>query len=195
MGTCAYGVPAFTQWYRKTLSHSTLSVDAKDQSESTGKLLSFKVRKDGGEVLAEAPEAYPGVRMNRKLVLKKDKLTDIYTALSDDEHLYDYVLILTEKPVFSQAGESINLNDSPAYSYIKDAVIRKQSFPISCKVGNASLVIHMPDKQDFEVITGEAPGIPPGNGSVLAKYDSPFCYPLIIRIKDKNFKIRTEWKF
>lgn len=31
MGTCAYGVPAFTKWYRKTLSHSTLTVDAKDQ--------------------------------------------------------------------------------------------------------------------------------------------------------------------
>lgn len=195
MGTCAYGVPAFTQWYRKTLSHSTLSVDAKDQKESTGKLLSFKARKDGGEVLAEAPDAYPGVTMNRKVTLKKNNLTDIYTALSDDEHLYDYVLILTEKPVFNQAGESIVLNSSPAYDYIKNATIRKQSSPVSCKVGNASLVIQTPDKQEFEVITGEAPGIPPGNGSVLAKYDSPVCYPLIIRIKNKNFKIRTEWKF
>lgn len=103
----------------KTLSHSTLTVDAKDQKESTGKLLAFKAYKDGGEVSAEAPDVYSGVTMERKLILKKNKLTDILTARSDEQHLYDYVLILTEKPVFSQTGEVIILNDSPSYNYIK----------------------------------------------------------------------------
>ena len=55
--------------------------------------------------------------------------------------------------------------------------------------------IEVSEGQEFEVITGEAPGIPPGNGSVLPKYDSPFCYPLIVRVKDKKLRIKTEWKF
>lgn len=195
MGTCAYGVPTFTKWYRKTLSHSTLTVDAKDQKESTGKLLAFKAYKDGGEVSAEALGAYSGVAMERRLILKKNKLTDILTARSDEQHLYDYVLMLTERPVFSQTGETIILNDSPSYNYIKNAIVRKQSSPLSCKIGKAYMKIEVPDGQEFEVIMGEAPGIPPGNGSVLPKYDSPFCYPLIVRVKDKKLRIKTEWKF
>lgn len=57
--------------------------------------------------------------MERRLILKKNKLTDILTARSDEQHLYDYVLMLTERPVFSQTGETIILNDSPSYNYIK----------------------------------------------------------------------------
>lgn len=158
-------------------------------------MLAFKAYKDGGEVSAEAPDAYSGVTMERKLILKKNKLTDILTARSDEQHLYDYVLILTEKPVFSQTGEVIILNDSPSYNYIKNAIVRKQSSPLSCKIGKAYMKIEVSEGQEFEVITGEAPGIPPGNGSVLSKYDSPFCYPLIVRVKDKKLRIKTEWKF
>ena len=133
--------------------------------------------------------------MERKLILKKNKLTDILTARSDEQHLYDYVLMLTEKPVFSQTGEVIILNDSPSYNYIKNAIVRKQSSPLNCKIGKAYMKIEVSEGQEFEVITGEAPGIPPGNGSVLSKYDSPFCYPLIVRVKDKKLRIKTEWKF
>ncbi|NDV57851.1 hypothetical protein D0T85_07010 [Bacteroides sp. 519] len=194
MGTSAYGVPAFTRWYRKTLSHSTLTVDAKDQRETIGKLVSFKATRDGGQVRAASSDAYPGIEMDRQLTLKKNKLTDVFTARSTDKHTYDYVLILTDKPIFAATGKPITLNDAPVYNYITKAETRTASAPVSCKTGSTELIIRLPENQTFEIITGEAPGIPPGNERVNEKYPTHLCYPLIIRVKDKNIKVETEWK-
>lgn len=195
MGTSAYGVPAFTRWYRKTLSHSTVTVDARDQRETIGELISFKSTKHGGQVKAKVTNAYPGVEMERQLTLDKNRLTDVFTITSTDEHLYDYVLILTEKPVFTDKGEAIVLDDAPAYNYITSATKRTASASVRCKVGGAELNISLPEAGLFEVITGEAPGIPPGNDRVNEKYPTHLCYPLIIRLKQNNLKIKTEWKF
>lgn len=195
LGTSAYGVPAFTRWYRKTLSHSTLTVDGKDQNATTGELVSFKNTKKGGEVKARATDAYLGVQMNRQLTLHKDKLTDLFSATSPEEHLYDYVLILTEKPDFARAGETVVLNDAPVYNYITNATRMTISGPVRCKVGNATLNITLPDAGQFEIITGEAPGIPPGNDRVNEKYPIHLCYPLIVRIRHKELKVKAEWEF
>lgn len=195
MGTSAYGVPAFIQWYRKTLSHSTLTVDGKDQRPTTGELISFKDTKQGGEVKARVVDAYPGIEMDRQLTLYKDKLTDLFTATSPEKQLYDYILILTEKPVFAREGESIILDDAPAYDYITNATKRTISGSVRCKVGNAALNISLPDAKQFEIITGEAPGIPPGNERVNEKYPTHLCYPLIIRLQHKELKVKTEWEF
>lgn len=195
MGTSAYGVPAFTQWYRKTLSHSTLTVDGKDQRETTGKLISFKVSKHGGQVRARVADAYPGVEMERQLTLHKDRLADQFTATSSEEHLYDYMLILTEEPVFAEEGEAVVLDDAPVYSYITNATKRRASTSVRCTVGNATLNISLPDARQFEIITGEAPGIPPGNDRVNEKYPTHLCYPIIIRLQHKELKVETEWRF
>jgi len=40
-GTSGYGVPDYLKWYKRTLSHNTVTVDAKDQKRSVGKLLKF----------------------------------------------------------------------------------------------------------------------------------------------------------
>lgn len=195
MGTSAYGVPAFTGWYRKTLSHSTLTVDGNDQRATAAELVSFEATRKGGKVKARVSDAYPGVIMERQLTLQKNKLIDLFTATSAEAHLYDYVLILTEEPFFTREGEAVVLDDAPAYGYITNATKRTMSRFFSCKVGNATLTISMPDTLQFEVITGEAPGIPPGNERVNEKYPEHLCYPLIIRLKHKDLKIKTEWQF
>lgn len=195
MGTTAYGVPAYTRWYRKTLSHSTLTVDGKDQQETTGKLISFQADRKGGQVRAGVVDAYPGVEMERHLTLDKDVLKDLFTAASSEEHLYDYVLILTEKPIFTKDGESVMLDDAPAYRYITKATKRTMTGSVTCKVGKDRLNIRLSGAEQFEVITGEAPGIPPGNERVNEKYSPHLCYPLIIRLRDRKMKIETEWRF
>jgi len=42
LGTPAYGGPDHTQWYVKTVAHSTVTVDHKDQTPATGQLVKFK---------------------------------------------------------------------------------------------------------------------------------------------------------
>jgi rhamnogalacturonyl hydrolase YesR len=194
MGTSAYGVPDYTQWYRKTLSHSTLTVDTKDQKETTGKLLHFKATATGGFVEAESNEAYPGIKMSRSLLLDGNLLTDIFTATSDKEHLYDYVLMLSEKPEFTSKGERFTLDGSEAYRKISDTEKRQGKKSFTCNAGNHKLSIQLLNITDFEIITGTAPGIPPSNPAIVKNAGSSSAYPLIIRVKNKDIKIKTEWK-
>lgn len=79
-GTSGYGVLDYLKWYKRSLSHNTVIVDAKDQKKSIGKLLRFIPRPDGGYAEAETITAYPGVEMRRSLDLKGRQLQDIYTC-------------------------------------------------------------------------------------------------------------------
>ncbi len=131
--------------------------------------------------------------MERKLILKKNKLTDILTARSDEQHLYDYVLILTEKPVFSQTGEVIILNDSPSYNYIKNAIVRKQSSPLSCKIGKAYMKIEVSEGKSLKLLRGS---------SAFHRETEVFYQNMIhlllssdCKSKNKKLRIKTEWKF
>ena len=38
----------YLKWYKRSLSHNTVTVDAKDQKRSTGKITKFIPRSDGG---------------------------------------------------------------------------------------------------------------------------------------------------
>jgi rhamnogalacturonyl hydrolase YesR/lysophospholipase L1-like esterase len=194
MGTSAYGVPDFTQWYRKTLSHSTLTVDAKDQKETAGKLLHFNPTEKGGFVEAESNEAYPDVKMSRSLNLDGNRLTDIFTAVSGTEHLYDYMLMLNEKPEFTGKGESFVLNGADAYTKISGTEKRRGKKSFTCKAGNHKLSVTVLNATDFEIITGTAPGIPPSNPAIDKNSGLSPAYPLIIRLKSKDIKVKTEWK-
>jgi len=195
LGTTAYGVPDCQLWYRKTLSHSTLSVDMEDQRPTTGKLIRFEAKKNGGYVEAETTEAYPGVYMSRSILFEGNQMTDIFTASSDDEHIYDYVLIFTEKPQFASTGQPFEFNDPGAYSRISGTEIRKIKKNVTFKIGNTEIKLQLLTGESFDLIVGEAPGIPPkdnidkdSNGSFT------LSYPLVIRTKNKNMKIKAEWK-
>lgn len=193
MGTCAYGIPEFTKWYRKTLAHSTVTVDAKDQNPSVGKLLHFRKYEDGAEAKAQANEAYPGVDMIRYLVFRDDKLKDRFTATSTELHQYDYVLILSERPDIKGEFKPIVLSNAPEYQYIKKTMSMSSSSAVVGKVGNETFTIRMLNGHSFELIVGKIPGIPPGNGKELKKYANAHCYVLIVRSKDTKLDIETEW--
>lgn len=194
MGTSAYGVPDFTKWYRKTVSHTTLTVDAKDQKETTGKLVEFKPTSNGGTIAAECNDAYPGVKMKRSLSLKGNKLTDTFTATSSDKHLYDYVIMLTDKPQFKTKGEPATLDDAEVYTRITKIEKRQGNKSFTCTVGNSKLTVRSLESEDFEIITGEGSGIPPTNPAIGKEHKFEPSFPLIIRISNKNLKIKAEWE-
>lgn len=192
LGTTAYGVPDYKGWYARTLSHSTLTVDAKDQKLTEGKLLKFESFDNGGLLSAESNDAYEGVSMSRTLTLRGKQLTDVFTATSDEEHLYDYVLILTEPAVFTKKGTAVVLDDADVYKYIKNAVSISARKTISFKSGKNKIKIQSVGSDDFEVITGDSPGIPPTLSAGTAS--EPRCFPVIIRTKNKNMKIKAIWE-
>ena len=195
LGTTAYGVPDFRRWYRRTLPHSTLCVDAKDQQPSVGKLVKFKASANGGFIEANANEAYEGVLMNRKLTLKDNRLTDIFTAESDDEHTYDLMFMLTEQPEFTNKLFPTELNDSEVYECIRNVSKILGEKSISFIVDGHRVDIKSLTNDNFDVFLGEAPGIPFSkllqNKNNLHRQSA--AYPLIIRIKNSDMKIETIW--
>lgn len=198
-GTSGYGVPDYLKWYKRSLSHNTVTVDAKDQKRSTGKITKFIPRSDGGYAEAETVTAYPGVKMRRSLDLKGQYLQDIYTCNSDSSHLYEYVILFNEKPVLEGHPSMTTLTDSEVHQRIRH--INSYSYwpGFTCHTSSTDVCLNVSADEILEIVLGEASGIPanptvkdgPGAGDIAVKC----CYPLIIRVKSKSMKVEANWSF
>lgn len=184
LGTTAYGVPDCYAWYRKTISHNTVTVDMKDQKVAEEAIASFEPTPGGGRMEAFSDNAYPGVQMSRSLSLDGLKLTDRFTCLSEEEHVYDYSLILRDPLVLPAARR----DTLPEYERIS-GVSR------STGKGKCSFKLHDGTKLTlnihgaYELYTGMAPGIPPKG---LKPGEN--VYPLIVRMKGKKMDVEAIWK-
>ena len=77
------------RWYRSTVAHNTVVVDGQDQDKSDGTLRSF----DEGTVVADAENAYHGVRLTRTVILlAPDLLLDLLSVVSEHERRIDWAL-------------------------------------------------------------------------------------------------------
>lgn len=196
-GTSGYITPDYLGWYKCTLSHNTVTVDGQNQKRSRGLLLKFQPRKDGGYVEAETTTAYEGVVMRRAMDLTGQCVKDIFTCISDKEHLYEYVLLFNERPPM-QGGTPTELNDSEPHKRIKKAQCYKGSNSIHLANSSLSVDLQIQEGNVEGIIIGEAPGIlanptvkdGPGATKVAAKR----CYPVILRIKGKTMKVDADWR-
>lgn len=195
-GTSAYGAPDYTKWYRKTLSHNTITVDGKDQQNEAGSLSNFTGNKQGGRITAKAHNAYPGVKMQRMLELKGNRLHDIFTCYSDTVHQYDYVLVFNDRPSVSLPTSQGNAGQAEPYSRIKN--VQQCASARSVTIHSGDSEIKIVSEKPFEVFYGEASGIPPTNPGVKTATGSEKrpvqpCYPVLIRIKDRQVKLHSTW--
>ncbi len=193
-GTCAYGIPDYLNWYKRTLSHNTVVVDFKDQKPSTGQLVNF----EPNSVEAYADEAYPGVQMTRRLSLDGSRLQEEFECISQEVHTYDYVLLLTEKPIIAGTFVPAELHENVSYEQLKE--VRKATFhkPFSLSTPSADITFQVDTQEPFTVFIGEASGVPPTNPSVKTVTGSERrpvqpCYPVIIRTRDENMRITSGW--
>jgi len=87
-----YEDPLHREWTIHTIAHNTLAVDARSQLACTGKLLAFE---DAGPLKlmrAEAAAAYPGVLLDRTVVVLPDAVIDLFHGRSAHEHTWDRTL-------------------------------------------------------------------------------------------------------
>lgn len=197
-GTSGYGIPDYLQWYKRSLSHNTVTVDAKDQQRSKGKLLSFVPGKNGGSAVAEANNTYKGVKMQRSLDLKGSELFDQFTCTSDSSHMYEYVILFNEKPIIEGTPTPVVLNSSKVHKRIINATSYVYAPNFKCKVSTGIVSVNVSQGNVVDVVVGEAPGIPsnptvkdgPGAGDNAVRP----CYPLIIRVKGKVMNIQSHWE-
>lgn len=190
LGTPGYGVPDHARWYRKSLAHSTVVVDGKDQNETEGNLVRFKATEDGGEVIAECTGAYNGVTMRRSLSLSGKVLTDTFVCDATAPHTYDYVLILSEPVNVPKDATSADLPDAGGYDRIQNPRQWKSEGNERLLLRGARLTVSA--TTPFTLITGKAPGIP---GSTRLDTTMQPCYPLLVRTEGNSMQVKLVFTF
>ena len=84
-----YSHPLCLDWYRKPIAHNTLVVDEMGQDLSSGKVTLFEPGSWAKVMRATDTGAYPGVTLDRTLVLTDQYVVDISHASSESAHRYD----------------------------------------------------------------------------------------------------------
>jgi len=87
-----YEDPIHDQWTKVTLAHNTMTVDEHSQAIGTA---DFSIFQDAGNLKvmrAQTNNVYPGVAMDRTIILLPGATLDIYRAGSQAEHTFDSTL-------------------------------------------------------------------------------------------------------
>ena len=91
-GSIKYRLPEQEGYFKTTLAHNALVVDGSSQERAGAAQLTTFVAADTAQIAsAMSSELYPGVTLQRTLLLNDDYLIDLYAATSDDVHTYDWV--------------------------------------------------------------------------------------------------------
>ncbi len=190
LGTPGYGVPDHVLWYRRTLAHNTVVVDQRDQRPATGRLVGFEAFPDGGRVAAECDEAYEGVVLKREVRLKGLRLLDVFEASAGNDRLWDYVLLLVDRPPVPDGAEPIELPEGEGYGRLEDPVSWEADEPVVFRTAGAELRLSASSR--FRVIAARAPGVP---GTLRREDRLQSCYPLILRVSGRTARFEAEWRF
>jgi oligo-alginate lyase len=86
----AYRLPIHKNWYKATIGHNAVLVDAQSQSPASGKLLLFDVQPTHTITIAQCDEAYEGVVHTRAMLQTEDYLLVFDDLVSEEEHRYDW---------------------------------------------------------------------------------------------------------
>ncbi len=90
-GSISYGNPMHGGYYRRTLAHNTVVVDGRSQAPCTGEFIFFADGRNTAAAGTRTDAAYPGVELVRVCALSGSRFIDVYWALSESEHTYDWI--------------------------------------------------------------------------------------------------------
>jgi hypothetical protein len=132
-----YGDPNHLTWVRTTIAHNTVTVDetamfpCDEESDSIWEADSWRERPSDGELLLFQPgeglsacrvcndSVYPGVRLDRTIVLTSDFVLDVFRVISDETHLYDYAMHLHAE-LSKPERTPIDIGDRRGYQHLRE---------------------------------------------------------------------------
>lgn len=77
------------EWTIQTIAHNTLSVDEGSQMAGEGRLLLFEDTPNLKIMRGQSPSSYPGVLLDRTVVVTPDAVIDLFAGRSALEHTWD----------------------------------------------------------------------------------------------------------
>lgn len=145
-GTHPYGIPIHREWDSMTIAHNTISVDQQRQSASTGKLLDWHVGDDWVAVRADAGEVYPGVRLQRTILLTRRYvlITDQSESADGRPHCYDWAYhnTGTESLVSPLKVEPYTLTAQNGYQHLTNTMHGSTSDAVAVRFVSTSQTTH-----------------------------------------------------
>ena len=90
IGCVAYSSQRQWCWYRSSLAHNELVMDGINQKRTKAKCLWYEQRFNGGVMLFDACDAYPGAKVRRAVAVDGGVVVDLYMAESDVEHRWEW---------------------------------------------------------------------------------------------------------
>src|SRR5690606_1730147 len=84
-----YEDPLHGQWTRNTVAHNTITVNERNQMMGDGKITVFEDAGDIKIMRAESANAYPGVLLDRTVVLTPGVTIDVFRGAGKSELTWD----------------------------------------------------------------------------------------------------------
>lgn len=112
----------YENWYRTTVAHNTLTVDERRQAPARAEVSVLAATEDVALVRARTAEAYPGVTIDRTVILTRDYALDLVAAFSRQKHEYDlaYHGFGTLAVSLPTEARSSSISDRPGYFEMAD---------------------------------------------------------------------------
>ena len=162
-GTQAYAAKTHATWDKTTVAHNTLTVDGKSQAEASGKLLEWMPLPGAALIRLDAGPAYPGVTLERTILLTAEYALDLFTATAADNapHRYDWLYhnfgtLTSALPLAPFSG----LPKENGYQHLTGAAAADTADPwsVTFEQKSSHLRVRMLGAPGTEVVTGNGLG-------------------------------------
>jgi len=117
------------QWTTQTVAHNTMSVDGGSQMANDGKLLIYEAASDIQVMRAQSDRSYPGVLLDRTVVVTPDAVLDLFAGRSAIEHTWNRTLRFTGKlnGLPAMPADAKPLGKEDGFQHIKVAATQSAS--------------------------------------------------------------------
>jgi len=141
----AYRLPIHQDWYRATLGHNAVVVDAASQQPAAGALALFAANEHYAAAAARCDEAYPGVEHLRLLCMTPSYLLVFDDLRTDRTRQFDWVYHSRGGEV-QWAGARLGTDLDRRYighSYVQNITGGKANGPIRVRVVDGDVTTHL----------------------------------------------------
>ncbi|MCI8443082.1 MAG: alginate lyase family protein [Provencibacterium sp.] len=157
-GTAGYAARLTNEWCRTPLAHNMVVIDQKRQEPCRAKCLTYAPE----QIEAEACEAYPGVRLTRRVRLLPSGMEDTFTIGSEGSHIIDYAFRCAgQLQCFLEMQPAEPFAEENGYDQLMN--IRKaetdNTFSVCWETGKSRVVLKMEACPGTEVFLADCFGV------------------------------------
>jgi len=141
----AYRLPVHKQWYKATLGHNAVLVDAASQQPACGKLELFSATDTHAAVIASCDAAYPGVRHQRLLCMMPTYVLVFDGLTSDRVRRFDWVYHNRGSSVRCEAASRPGklARSYPGQEYVRNVRIGTTDGPVHVSFADKDVTTHL----------------------------------------------------